>query len=151
MTSIGRAGVASRFSMVPSSRSRVTASAVISTMVTVRMTREQAGHDVEPRLALGIVAALQHELDGFGTAAQRFQRTDQVARQRLFDRGAGGGQRVGRRHRIGGVGVDQHLRALAADQAAREVGGMRTTNCTSPRCSRALASLSLSGRWVKSM
>ena len=38
MTSIGRAGVASRFSKVPRSRSRVIASPVMSTMVMVKIT-----------------------------------------------------------------------------------------------------------------
>jgi hypothetical protein len=43
ITSIGLTGMARRFSIVPRSRSRVTASAVIITMVMVRMTPSNPG------------------------------------------------------------------------------------------------------------
>ena len=43
ITSSGRTGVASRFSMVPRSRSRVMASEVIITMVMVRITPIRPG------------------------------------------------------------------------------------------------------------
>ncbi len=57
--------------MVPRSRSRVTASAVIITMVMGQDHGQQARHHVQVRLALGVVAALQHHIDGIGGIAQR--------------------------------------------------------------------------------
>ena len=43
MTSSGRTGIASRFSIVPRSRSRVIASPVISTIIKVRITPIRPG------------------------------------------------------------------------------------------------------------
>ena len=54
MTSIGRTGMANRFSMVPRSRSRVTASAVIITMVMVRITARRPGTMLSRDLPSGL-------------------------------------------------------------------------------------------------
>jgi hypothetical protein len=54
ITSIGRTGIASRFSIVPRSRSRVTASAVIITMVMVRITASRPGTMLSRALPSGL-------------------------------------------------------------------------------------------------
>ena len=114
--------------------------------------RQQAGHDVEPRLALGVVAALQHDLDAARLGIAR-RRAGRPGRARSACSMAGCAAASGLAAAIGSV-ASASIRIWArSPRTSRRVksDGMVTTNCTSPRCSSALASASERGRWVKSM
>ena len=107
---------------MPRSRSRVIASAVIITIVIVRITPIRPGHDVVLRDALGVVAAVHAHLE---------RRLAACCRRRAARSGRGRApcwssvrerrQRVAGRRRIGGVGLDQQHRPLAAHELAREI------------------------------
>ena len=108
--------------------------------------RQQARHDVEPRLALGIVAALQHHLDGarLACAARRAGRRGRAAAPARWPAPPAAS---GLAAAIGSV-ASASIRIWArSPRTSRRVKseGMVTTNCTSPCCSRALASASDAG------
>ena len=63
MISSGVAGIDSRFSIVPRSVSRVSAMAVIITIVSLQDDAQQARHDVVLRDALGVVAVVHHDAE----------------------------------------------------------------------------------------
>ena len=119
ITSSGVTGIASRFSIVPRSRSRVTASEVMITMVRVRMVPTRPGHDVVAGEPFRVVAAVDAQVEGGLALGELAQRPLQVMLERPDLQGAQGAQRVAGGDRVAGVALDQQLRAVAAQQVAR--------------------------------
>ena len=130
---------ASRFSIVPRSRSRVIASPVISTIVIVRIDAHQPRDDVVLRDRLGVVARVRDELERAGLRRER-RAAGRSGRATSADCAswAERRQRVAGRRRVGRVGLDQQRRPLAADQRAREVRP-ESSRRTAPRRSPASA------------
>jgi hypothetical protein len=78
----------------------------------------QAGHDVVLGEVLRVVLGVDGEIHRAIRAAQAGERPRQVAvEHRGGERARGGDRRAGGR-RVGGVGLNQHGRALAAEQLA---------------------------------
>ena len=82
---------------------------------------EQAGDDVVRGDALGIVAAVDDDFDGKRPRREAGKRADRLARERAAHDLVEGAERIGGRGRVGGVGLDEELRPLAADQGTLEV------------------------------
>src|SRR5262245_58804692 len=93
---------------------------------------------------------MQDQLDGVVASGPIRQWPDEVALQRLLDRRPRRRQGIGCRHGIRRVGVDQDLRALAADQAPREVRRYLDDELHIAPLQELVASLSVAGRCVKS-
>ena len=118
ITSSGRTGVASRFSIVPRSRSRVIARPVIITIVIVRITPIRPGTMLYCVIAFGVVAAVDRaprtaaapRASGASGPMQVLARNATRASSRQRGDRVAGGRRVGR------IGLDQQRRPLAAQQ-----------------------------------
>ena len=83
----------------------------------------QAGHDVILRDVLRIVLRVDLEVHGPGLALQPGERSGQVVIEHAAGERIHGGERGAGRRRIGGVRLDQHRRALAAEQPVGEIHG----------------------------
>ena len=141
ITSIGLTGIASRFSIVPRSRSLVIAIVVTNRVENISTMQTRPGHDVEHGQLLGIVAGVHDELERRGLRLQlpdRRQVAVEVVRHLPERR-----NRVADGGRVGRVGVDQHARLLAAVDRPVEVGRHLDDEDKSPRASPSSASASL--------
>ena len=79
------------------------------------MIAQQPGDDIVGGDALRIVAAVDDHLERpAASAATRRERALEVVRQRLVGQGGEGGDGAAGGGRIGGVGLDQDLRLVAA-------------------------------------
>ncbi len=77
-TSIGRTGMDRRFSIVPLSRSRVIASAVIMTIVMVRTTPIRPGTNIELRNNFRIVECVNTQIDGAVGSGEKCERAFEI-------------------------------------------------------------------------
>jgi hypothetical protein len=82
-------------------------------------------------------------LEGARCRREVRQRPGQIVREGRLRELIDGRNRVDGRRGIGGVGLDQQRRTLAADQRLEKSAGMLTTNCAWPVASMLSASDSL--------